>query len=124
MIIDTKGNILTNYHVAGGATKIEVLLADGRKLPAKLVGGDPKTDLAVVRIQTKEPLPYITFGDSDKMEVGEWVIAIGHPRGLDQTVTQGIISAKHRGAGHGPHGLPGSADGCCDQPRQQRRAAP
>ena len=96
MIIDTKGNILTNYHVAGGATKIEVLLADGRKLPAKLVGGDPKTDLAVVRIQTKEPLPYITFGDSDKMEVGEWVIAIGHPRGLDQTVTQGIISAKHR----------------------------
>jgi serine protease Do len=96
MLIDAQGNILTNYHVAGGATKIEVLLADGRKYEAKLVGGDPKTDLAVIRISPKELLPYITFGDSDKMEVGEWVVAIGHPRGLDQTVTQGIISAKHR----------------------------
>jgi len=96
MIIDARGYILTNYHVAGGATKIEVSLADGRKFPAKLVGGDPKTDLAVVHINTKEPLPHITFGDSDKMEVGDWVIAIGHPRGFDQTVTQGIISAKHR----------------------------
>ena len=96
MIIDAKGYILTNYHVAGGATKIEVSLSDGRKFPGKLVGGDPKTDLAVVRINAKDPLPCITFGDSDRMEVGEWVIAIGHPRGLDQTVTQGIISAKHR----------------------------
>ncbi|OPY68245.1 MAG: putative periplasmic serine endoprotease DegP-like precursor [Syntrophorhabdaceae bacterium PtaU1.Bin034] len=96
MIIDSQGNILTNHHVAGGATKIEVSLSDGRKFPAKLVGSDPKTDLAVIRITAKEPLPHITFGDSDRMDVGEWVIAIGHPRGLDQTVTQGIISAKHR----------------------------
>ena len=96
MIIDANGNILTNHHVAGGATKIEVSLSDGRKYPAKLVGSDPKTDLAVVRITGKDPFPYVRFGDSDKMEVGEWVIAIGHPRGLDQTVTQGIISAKHR----------------------------
>lgn len=96
MIIDSSGYILTNHHVAGGATKIEVSLSDGRKFPAKLVGSDPRTDLAVVRIFTKESLPHITFGDSDKMEVGDWVIAIGHPRGLDQTVTQGIVSAKHR----------------------------
>jgi serine protease Do len=96
MLIDAQGHILTNYHVAGGATKIEVLLADGRKYTAKLVGGDRQTDLAVIKISTKERLPFVTFGDSDKMQVGEWVVCIGHPRGLDQTVTQGIISAKHR----------------------------
>jgi serine protease Do len=96
MIIDAQGHILTNHHVAGGATKVEVSLSDGRKFPAKLVGSDPKTDLAVVRITAKDHLPFVAFGDSDRMEVGEWVIAIGHPRGLDQTVTQGIISAKHR----------------------------
>lgn len=95
MIIDASGHILTNHHVAGGATKIEVSLSDGRKFPAKLVGSDPKTDLAVIRINAKD-LPRVSFGDSDRMDVGEWVIAIGHPRGLDQTVTQGIISAKHR----------------------------
>lgn len=96
MIIDTKGRILTNHHVAGGATKIEVQLSDGNRYPAKLVGTDPKTDLAIIQISAKESLPHVTFGDSDKVEVGEWVVAIGHPRGLDQTVTQGIISAKHR----------------------------
>ena len=96
MIIDAQGHILTNYHVAGGATKLEVSLADGSKYPATLVGGDPKTDLAVIRIQPKEKLPHVTFGDSDKVEVGEWVVAIGAPRALEKTVTQGIISAKHR----------------------------
>ncbi|OPY79783.1 MAG: putative periplasmic serine endoprotease DegP-like precursor [Syntrophorhabdus sp. PtaU1.Bin153] len=96
MIYDARGHILTNYHVVGGATKIEVVLSNGSKYSAKLVGSDPKTDLAVIRISTKERLPYVTFGDSDKVQVGEWVVAIGHPRGLDQTVTQGIISAKHR----------------------------
>jgi serine protease Do len=96
MIIDSNGNILTNYHVAGGATKIDVLLADGEKYSAKLIGGDPKTDLSVIRITAKKQLPYVMFGNSDKIEVGEWVMAIGHPRGLDQTVTHGIISAKHR----------------------------
>jgi serine protease Do len=96
MIIDAQGHILTNHHVAGGATKIEVLLSNGERYPARLVGTDPKTDLAVIHISAKEPLPHVTFGDSDKVEVGEWVVAIGHPRGLDQTVTQGIISAKHR----------------------------
>ncbi|HVP79967.1 MAG TPA: Do family serine endopeptidase [Thermodesulfobacteriota bacterium] len=96
MIIDPQGHILTNFHVAGGATKIEVTLADGSKHPAKLVGGDPKTDLAVISISTKERLPQVTFGDSDKAEVGEWVVAIGAPRALEKSVTQGIISAKHR----------------------------
>ena len=96
MIIDPQGHILTNYHVAGGATKIEVALADGSKHPARLVGGDPKTDLAVIHISVKERLPHVTFGDSDKVEVGEWVVAIGAPRALEKSVTQGIISAKHR----------------------------
>jgi Do/DeqQ family serine protease len=96
MLIDQKGNILTNNHVVAGATEINVLLADGRSYPAKLVGTDPKTDLAVIRISASEKLPTVTFGDSDKIAVGDWVVAIGHPRGLDQTVTQGIISAKHR----------------------------
>ncbi len=96
MLFDTKGNILTNNHVVAGATEINVLLANGRSYPAKLVGTDPKTDLAVIRITADEKLPAVAFGDSDKMAVGDWVVAIGHPRGLDQTVTQGIISAKHR----------------------------
>jgi len=96
MIMDAQGHILTNYHVANGATKIEVLLANGQQYPARVVGTDPKTDLAVLKIDAKEPLPFVTFGDSDIVEVGDWVVAIGHPRGLDQTVTHGIISAKHR----------------------------
>ncbi|MDD5168727.1 MAG: trypsin-like peptidase domain-containing protein [Syntrophales bacterium] len=96
MIIDAQGHILTNHHVAGTATKIDVLLANGDRYTAKRVGTDPKTDLAVIKINARGPLPHITFGDSDKTEVGEWVVAIGAPRGLDQTVTQGIISAKHR----------------------------
>jgi serine protease Do len=96
MIIDTRGHILTNNHVVGGADKIQVLLADGTQYDATVVGTDSKTDLAVIKIKADERLPQVTFGDSDKMAVGDWVVAIGHPRGLDQTVTQGIISAKHR----------------------------
>jgi len=96
MIIDADGHILTNNHVAGGATKIEVLLDNGNRYQASLVGADPKTDLAVIKIDTDETLPHMTFADSDQTRVGQWVVAIGHPRGLDQTVTQGIISAKHR----------------------------
>jgi serine protease Do len=96
MIMDEQGHILTNNHVVGGATDISVLLADGKTYPAKPVGADPKTDLAVIRIAAKDPFPHVAFGDSDAVKVGEWVVAIGHPRGLDQTVTQGIISAKHR----------------------------
>jgi Do/DeqQ family serine protease len=96
MIMDSRGHILTNYHVVAGATKIRVVLASGDEYSAKVVGLDQKTDLAVIKITPKKSLPCVTFGDSDKIKVGEWVVAIGHPRGLDQTVTQGIISAKHR----------------------------
>ena len=96
ILMDAQGHILTNHHVAGGATKVEVVLANGSRHAARLVGTDSKTDLAVIKIDAKEALPFVTFGDSDTVEVGQWVVAIGHPRGLDQTVTQGIISAKHR----------------------------
>jgi len=96
ILIDAQGHILTNNHVAGGASSIQVTLADGRQFPAKVVGADPKTDLAVIKSQDSDRLPYLAFGNSDQVGVGEWVVAIGAPRGLDQTVTQGIISAKHR----------------------------
>ncbi|HEX2964135.1 MAG TPA: trypsin-like peptidase domain-containing protein, partial [Syntrophorhabdaceae bacterium] len=96
MLIDAQGHILTNYHVAGNATKIEVQLTSGQRYSATLVGGDPKTDLAVIRINAKEKLSYVKFGDSDKVQVGQWIVAIGTPRGLDKTVTQGIVSATHR----------------------------
>ena len=99
MIIDKEGHILTNSHVVSGATKIKVVLADGREFTeksVKVIGTDAKTDLAVIRITEKQPLPTVTIGDSDQLEIGQWVVAIGHPRGLDQTVTQGIISAMHR----------------------------
>ena len=96
MIIDKQGHILTNYHVAGGASKIRVTLSDGTQYDATVVGTDPKTDLGVIKISTKADLPFVTFGDSDQVQVGQWVVAIGQPRNLAQSVTQGIISAKHR----------------------------
>ncbi len=96
MIMSADGYILTNNHVVAGANQLQVILSDGKQFGAKIVGTDPKTDLAVIKINADEKLPTVVFGDSDKVEVGEWVVAIGHPRGLDQTVTQGIISAKHR----------------------------
>ncbi len=96
IIIGENGDIITNNHVIDEATDIKVVLSNGRQYAAHVVGKDPKTDLAIIRIKPDVRLPFVTFGDSDKVEVGEWVVAIGHPRGLDQTVTQGIISAKHR----------------------------
>ncbi len=96
MIMDAQGHILTNNHVVGNAVEIWILLSSGKQYKATLVGADPKTDLAVIKIEAEEPLPHITFGNSDKVDLGTWVVAIGHPRGLDHTVTQGIISAKHR----------------------------
>jgi len=103
VIIDGEGHILTNYHVAGSATKMEVTLADGSKYPATLVGGDERTDLAVIHITAHHALPFVTFGDSDRSEVGEWVVAIGAPRALEKSVTQGIISGKHRTGISDPH---------------------
>jgi serine protease Do len=96
VLIDETGDILTNNHVVDEATNIKVILSDAKQYAARIVGKDPKSDLAVIKINPDSKLPFVTFGDSDKVEVGEWVVAIGHPRGLDQTVTAGIISAKHR----------------------------
>jgi serine protease Do len=96
MIIDQQGHILTNNHVVAGATKIQVLLSDGNQYAAKVVGTDPKTDLGVIQIAAEHALPYVVFGDSDQVKVGQWVVAIGQPQNLSQSVSQGIISAKHR----------------------------
>jgi serine protease Do len=96
MIIDKQGHILTNNHVVGGANKIVVTLSDSTQYDATVVGTDPKTDLGVIKIPAKETLPFVTFADSDQVQVGQWVVAIGQPRNLAQSVTQGIISAKHR----------------------------
>ncbi|MDR3714193.1 MAG: Do family serine endopeptidase [Puia sp.] len=99
VILDASGHILTNYHVVGGATKIRVVLADGREFSGKsvkVVGTDSKTDLAVIQIIGDGSFPYLPLGNSDQVKVGQWVVAIGQPRGLSESVTQGIISAKHR----------------------------
>jgi serine protease Do len=103
-IIDADGSILTNNHVVENAQKIVVkLLGDEQEYEAKVVGRDSKTDIAVIKINTKTNLPTANFGDSDKLEVGEWVVAIGNPFGLDSTVTSGIVSAKGRHIGQGPY---------------------
>jgi serine protease Do len=95
-IVDPKGVIMTNYHVVEGADEVTVELNDGRKYVSKDIKSDPKTDLAIVRIQAKDPLPFLEFGDSDQMEIGDRVLAVGAPFGLTGTVTSGIISAKGR----------------------------
>src|SRR5579883_75226 len=97
VVIDPKGMILTNNHVVGGADEIRVHFADGKELPAKIVGTDPRSDLAVIRVDTRNyPVRAARLGDSAKLKVGEWVMAIGNPFGLDHTVTVGVISAKGR----------------------------
>jgi serine protease Do len=102
VIIDASGIALTNAHVVERATDIEVVTAEGKKHRAKLVGLDKRTDLAVLRLQGGGPYPAAVLGDSDKVRVGDWVLAIGSPFGLQQTVTAGIISAKGRSIGQGP----------------------
>src|SRR5215471_5840348 len=96
-IVDRSGVILTNNHVVAGADEVVVQLADSRRLSARVLGSDPATDVAVVRVD-KPPrdLPAVTLGDSDKTRVGDYVLAIGNPLGLGQTVTMGIVSAKNR----------------------------
>lgn len=97
-VIDQDGNILTNYHVIEGATKLAVSFGGQKNYPAQLVGGDPDTDLAVIKLleRPKEPLTVVALGDSDKLEVGQKVLAIGNPFGLDRTLTTGVISGLQR----------------------------
>ncbi|MDT8440679.1 MAG: DegQ family serine endoprotease [Desulfuromonadales bacterium] len=102
-IISADGYILTNDHVVDGADEIKVKLSDGREFRGEVRGLDPKLDLALVKIDTGEQLPVATLGDSDTLRVGEWVMAIGNPFGLEQTVTVGIVSAKGRVIGAGPY---------------------
>ncbi|MBI2152191.1 MAG: DegQ family serine endoprotease [Candidatus Rokubacteria bacterium] len=96
VIVDPRGYILTNNHVIENAADIQVRLSDQRKFPATLVGRDPKTDLAVLKIEAPGPLPVAELGDSDRLKIGQWAIAIGNPFGLDRTVTLGIVSATGR----------------------------
>ena len=102
-IIDPKGLVITNEHVVKNADKIKVKMAgqDGKEYTATVKGRDPQTDLALLQIDAKETFPSLTLGDSDKIRVGDWVVAIGNPFGLGHTVTQGIISAKGRIIGAG-----------------------
>ncbi|MBN1818474.1 MAG: DegQ family serine endoprotease [Sedimentisphaerales bacterium] len=97
-IISPDGYILTNNHVAGQSDKIMVMLNDGREFEAKLIGADPKSDVALIKVDA-ESLPVIELGDSDTLEIGEWVIAVGNPFRLAQTVTVGVVSAKGRAVG-------------------------
>ncbi|MBN9088579.1 MAG: DegQ family serine endoprotease [Reyranella sp.] len=101
-IIDPSGIIVTNFHVAGKADSITVTLQDGRKLPAKLLGGDEKTDLAVLKVKSDKALPYVEFEDASKVKVGQPVMAVGNPFGLGGTVTTGIVSARGRDIQSGP----------------------
>ena len=101
-IIDADGSILTNNHVVENAQKIVVKLSDDQEYEAKVVGRDAKTDIAIIKITAKVALTAASLGDSDHLDVGEWVVAIGNPFGLDSTVTSGIVSAKGRHIGQGP----------------------
>lgn len=101
-IIDPKGYVITNNHVVAEADEVTITLSDNTKYKADIIGRDPKTDLALLKIDPKKDLPYVPLGDSDKMRVGDWVIAIGNPFGLGGSVTQGIISARQRSINAGP----------------------
>ena len=102
-IIDPQGFILTNNHVVEQTEELKVRLSDQKEFKAQIVGRDPKTDLALIKINADRPLVPLVLGDSDKVEVGDWVVAIGNPFGLGNTVTAGIVSAKYRQIGGGPY---------------------
>ncbi|MEQ1789107.1 MAG: DegQ family serine endoprotease, partial [Rickettsiales bacterium] len=101
-IIEADGYVITNNHVVDDAEEITITLPDRSKYKAEIIGRDKKTDLALLKVDTKKPLPFVPLGDSDSMRVGDWVIAIGNPFGLGGSVTQGIISARQRSINSGP----------------------
>ena len=100
VIFDAKGLLLTNAHVVEGADQLTVDLSDGRRVPARVVGKDSLTALAVVRLEGSGPWPVADLGDSDRLSVGDWAIAVGNPFGLGGTATAGIISATGREIGN------------------------
>ena len=102
-IVDKSGLIVTNNHVIDDSTKITVKLTDGRQFAAKLVGTDPATDIALLKVKSDRPLPSVEFGDDHQMRVGDWVVAVGNPFGLSNSVTAGIISSINRDIGNGPY---------------------
>ena len=102
-VLDKEGYIVTNNHVVDGADEIKVKLADGKEFDATVVGRDPKTDLALIKIKGNAHLTPLKIGDSDALQVGSWVVAVGSPFGLEETVTAGIVSAKGRTIGAGPY---------------------
>jgi serine protease Do len=102
-IIDPNGTVVTNNHVVKGADRVTVTLDDGTQLPAKVIGRDSRTDIAVLRVHAKERLPYLQLGNSADVKPGQWVVAVGNPFGLGGTVTAGIVSALSRDIGEGPY---------------------
>ncbi|MDX1540053.1 MAG: DegQ family serine endoprotease [Geminicoccaceae bacterium] len=102
-VVDPQGYVVTNNHVIAEADEISVVFSDERSYAATLVGRDPKTDIALLKIETDEALPSVTFADSDSVRVGDWMIAIGNPFGLGSTVTAGIVSARSRDIRSGPY---------------------
>jgi len=102
-ILGPEGLIITNNHVVEGADEIMIRMTDEREFQAKILGRDPKTDLALLKIEAKDHLPYLALGDSSRLRVGDWVVAIGNPFGLEHTVTAGILSARERVIGAGPY---------------------
>jgi serine protease Do len=102
-VVDPEGIVITNNHVISDADEISVVFSGGDKLRAEIIGRDQKTDIAVLRVKPSKPLKAVKFGDSDKLRIGEWVIAIGNPFGLGGSVTAGIISARNRDINSGPY---------------------
>ncbi|HTZ80061.1 MAG TPA: trypsin-like peptidase domain-containing protein, partial [Stellaceae bacterium] len=102
-IIDPSGYVVTNNHVVQGASKVTVIFQDGTRHPAKIIGRDPKTDLALIKISVDHPLPYVSWGNSTSEQVGDWVVAVGNPFGLGGTVSAGIVSARGRDIHSGPY---------------------
>ena len=103
VVVSGDGYILTNNHVVADADEILITLSDKKKYEAQIIGRDPKTDIALIKIKTENTIPFARLGDSDKLMVGDWVVAIGNPFGLGSTVTAGIVSAKGRIIGAGPY---------------------
>src|SRR4029077_8635870 len=102
-VIDAAGLVVTNNHVIADADEVNVIFNDGTTLKAEVVGRDTKTDLALLKVTPSKPLKAVKFGDSDKLRLGEWVIAIGNPFSLGGTVTAGIVSARNRDIQSGPY---------------------